>query len=110
MMTKTQNKVQLVGYLGKDPMISIAANGSKRAYLRLATDWYRKKEDGTKIKKTTWHDIVAWDQKAEKIENAMIMGSHVMVEGEIQYRQFTKNGQKRYTTQIRASSITDLDR
>jgi len=71
---KTQNKVTLIGYLGKDPLISIAMNGSKRAHLRMATDWYRKKEDGTVLKRTTWHDIVAWDKRAESVENVFYKG------------------------------------
>ena len=107
---KTQNKVQLIGYLGKDPLMSIAINGSKRAYLRMATDWYRKKKDGTVLKRTTWHDIVAWDKKAELVENELVTGSHIMVEGEIEYHRFLKNGLRRYITQIRAYAIIDLDR
>ena len=107
---KTQNKVQLIGYLGRDPHISTAKNGSKRAYLRMATDWYRKNEDGTERKKTTWHDIVAWDKKAEKIENQFIRGSHVLVEGEIDHRRYYKGNEKRYITQIVATKIMNLDR
>jgi len=107
---KTQNKVQLIGYLGKDPLMSIAVNGSKRAYLRMATDWFRKKEDGTELKKTTWHDIVAWDKKAAKVEAHFIKGSHVLVEGEIEHRSFYKGDVKRYITRIRATKIMNLDR
>ena len=107
---KTQNEVQLIGYLGRDPMMSIAVNGSKRAYLRLATDHYRKKEDGTEWKKTTWHEIVVWDKKADKIENNFIKGSHVLVEGAIEYRSFFKGNEKRYLTRICATKILNLDR
>ena len=107
---KTQNKVQLIGYLGRDPLISIAKNGSKRAYLRMATDWYRKAGDGTEYKKTTWHDIVAWDKKAEKIENNFIAGSHVLVEGEIDHCKFYKGTEKRYITRILVTKVMNLDR
>lgn len=109
-MMKTQNKVQLIGYLGKDPLVSIAVNGSKRAYLNMATDIYRKNKDGSAFKKTTWHKIVAWDRKAENIENDFIKGSHVLVEGEIEYRQFSRDGKTRYETRVRASNILNLDR
>ncbi len=107
---KTQNQVQLIGYLAKDPLISFAKNGSKRAYLRLATDWFRKDSNGNIHKKTTWHDIVAWDKKAENIENNFITGSHVLVEGEIDYRKYYKGNELRYITQILATKIMNLDR
>ena len=107
---KTQNEVQLIGYLGQDPMISTAANGSKRAYLRLATDRYRKLEDGSAWKQTTWHDIVVWDKKASKVENDFIKGSHVLVEGQIEHRRYFKNNERRFITQIRATKVMNLDR
>ena len=108
---KTLNRVQLIGYLGRDPIISIASNGSKRAFLRMATDWWRRKADGTEIKKTTWHDIVLWDRKAEHIENEFIKGSHVMIEGQIDYRKyFDKEGNPKQITRIIGSLISNLDR
>ncbi|NCI51384.1 single-stranded DNA-binding protein [Sediminibacterium roseum] len=109
-MSKTQNSVQLIGYLGRDPLVTTAKNGSKRAFLRIATNYYRKNKDGTALKKTTWHDIVAWDKKAENIENEFITGSHVLVEGEIDYQTFVKGTQKRYVTRILATKILNLDR
>lgn len=107
---KTHNSVQLIGYLGKDPIISIAKNGSARAYLRMATDIFRRKGDGSTFKKTTWHDIVAWGKKAERIENNFIQGSHVLIEGEIDYRIYSKDGKKRYSTRIIAKKLLNLDR
>lgn len=107
---KTQNQVQLIGYLGKDPILSIAKNGSPRAYLRMATDIFRRNDDGSTFKKTTWHDIVAWDKKAATIENNFIQGSHVLIEGEIDYRTYSKDGIKRYITRIIATKIMNLDR
>lgn len=107
---KTQNNVQLIGYLGRDPIVSVAKNGSQRAYLRMATDIFRRKEDGTTFKKTTWHDIVAWDKKAVKIKNEFIRGSHVLIEGEIQHQSLYKGNEKRFITWIRASKILNLDR
>jgi single-strand DNA-binding protein len=109
-MTKTQNKVQLIGYLGKDPVVTVTKDGVKRVFLRLATDWYRKSEDGTEKKKTTWHNIVAWDKKAKKIENDFISGSHVLVEGEIDHHSYYKGTEKRYITRILATKIMNLDR
>ena len=108
---KTLNKVQLVGYLGKDPVLTVAKNGAKRIQLRVATDHYYKDEKGKTQRVVTWHDVVAWDKIAEKVENQFIKGSHVMVEGELQYRSFSDDqGNIRHVTQIKANLILNLDR
>ena len=107
---KTQNEVQLIGYLGQDPIMSVAVNGIKRAYLRVATDQYRKHQDGTEWKKTTWHEVVVWDKKAANIENNFIKGSHVLVEGAIEHRRFYKGNEKRFHSRICATKVMNLDR
>ena len=108
---KTKNFVQLIGYLGNDPEIHLTITGRILGRLRLATDFFLKNEDGTSSKKTTWHDINAWNKLAETLPGQFIKGSHVMVEGEIQYRTFLDHeGHKRYVTEIKAANILNLDR
>lgn len=108
---KTKNFVQLVGYLGNDPKIHMTNTGKTLGRLRLATDFYRKQEDGTTFKKTTWHDVKAWDKLAETLPGQFMKGSHVMVEGIIEYRTFLDPiGHKRFVTEIKAISILNLDR
>lgn len=108
---KTQNHTQLIGYLGNDPSSRIAVNGSKLARLRLATDYYRRDNSGNLIHKVTWHDILAWDQLAEKVTGNFTKGSHVLVQGEIRHRTYmNENGHKQNLTEIRATSILNLDR
>lgn len=109
---KTQNKAQLIGYLGDDPQVFDFANGNKKVRMRLATDTYRQKEfDPEPIKKTSWHTIICWAEMAEIAQDRFIKGSHIMVEGMIQYRSYTdKNGQLREVTEINAFHLADLDR
>ena len=108
---KTQNKVQLIGYAGKDPVISTASNGSKLARIRIATDRFFKDEKGNGIKKTAWHNIMAWEKKADFAENNFLKGSHILVEGYIIYRTYKdKSGVTRNTTEIKAERLMNLDR
>lgn len=111
---KSMNKTQLIGYLGKDPEIKEFSTGNMLAKMRLATH--------TKMKNpphgiehpflTTWHDVNVWGrERIEKIMNQFIKGSHVLIEGKIEYRRYTgKNGEKKYVTEINAYSIMNLDR
>jgi single-strand DNA-binding protein len=108
---KTQNKVQLIGYVGKDPVISTASNGSKLARIRVATDRFFKQENGESKKSTAWHNILAWNQTADFVENNFLKGSHILVEGHIKYRNYTdKAGASRSITEITASHLMNLDR
>ncbi|MES2005483.1 MAG: single-stranded DNA-binding protein [Bacteroidota bacterium] len=108
---KTQNSVQLIGYLGQDPVMTTAVNGSKLARFNVATDYFRRLKDGTLIKKVTWHQILAWDFLAEKVPGNFIKGSHVMVKGEIRHRRFkNKAGIIKSVTEVRASELLNLDR
>lgn len=109
---KTQNKVQLVGYLGRDPDIKVFEKGTKKARMRLATDtYYKKNPEEDAIKKTIWHTIVCWNEVADIVENNFIKGSHIMVEGMIEYRVYSdKDGVVKDVTEIKAFHLTDLDR
>ena len=56
------NKVILIGNLGKDPEIKELDGGKIFAKLSLATNEKYKGES-----KTTWHNIVVWDEKKAEI-------------------------------------------
>lgn len=108
---KTLNTVQLVGYLGCDPKMRKASNGSHLARMSVATDYYRRTKTGFVIRKTTWHEILAWDDLANKVPGNFITGSHILVQGEIQNRSFINaSGEKKYITEIRATNLLNLDR
>ena len=40
------NKIELIGYLGKNPVTSVTEKGTNKTMLRLATNQYRKDTDG----------------------------------------------------------------
>jgi single-strand DNA-binding protein len=109
---KSMNKVQLIGWLGKDPVIKTAANGTPFAHLRLATDHWVSKENGEDTKITDWHTIAVWGQgPVDSVRHYMMKGSHILVEGRLAYHSYTdKNGQFRQIVTIRAHALVDLDR
>src|SRR5688572_12504355 len=99
---KSLNKVQLIGYLGKDPEIITMKDGTLMAGISMATDQYFQQKDGEPKKYTDWHTVKLWDQKqVEKMRNYLIKGSHILVDGRILYRTYTdKKGHTRYVTEI----------
>lgn len=97
------NKAILHGNVGKDPVIKKLGETSV-ANFSIATQSFRKDQSGNKV--TDWHNIVAWGKLAELSEKYIKKGSAIIVEGEIQYRNYdNKDGQKVYITEISASAI-----
>ncbi len=108
---KTQNKVQLIGYVGKEPVILTLPSGDKLAKINVATDIFFKTQDGNKVKSTTWHVVTALRKKADLVENNFLTGSHILVEGQIVYRTYEDpTGHTRYVTEIKAHMLMNLDR
>ncbi len=108
---KTQNKVQLIGYLGEDPVVGTTPGGTPYARIRMATDEFFKDAEGNRHKITTWHDVMAWESMATTVSGNFIKGSHVLIEGKICYRTYEdKAGHTRYITEIKASTLMNLDR
>lgn len=110
-MSKSLNKVTLLGNLGADPEVRSTPNGSRVATLSLATSRQWKGADGQKQENTAWHRVICWNNKtgqqlADVVERYCKKGDKLYVEGEIEYRSWEdKEGQKRYTTEIRAREI-----
>ena len=110
-MAKTQNSVQLIGYLGADPVLRKAVNGKSYTKFRLATDFYRRKKDGSIVRKVVWHTIMVWNHLAESLLETFIKGSHVLIQGSIRNEKFMgRDGVQVFFSHVVASKIVDLDR
>lgn len=101
------NKVIIVGNLGKDPEVK-AAGQTTVANFSLATSESYTDKSGKKQDKTEWHKVVAWGKLAELAGQYLKKGRQVYVEGKLQTREWEKDGQKRYTTEVVATNITFL--
>ena len=67
-MGTIKNRVQLVGNVGKEPIIKNLESGRKVARFSLATNESYKDNKGEKQTDTNWHNIVAWGKTADIIE------------------------------------------
>lgn len=104
------NKAMLIGRLGQDPEVRYTQSNTAVATLSIATSERYKDSNGEQQEKTEWHRVVAWGRLAEICQQYLKKGSQVYIEGPIQTRQWEdKDGQKRYTTEIKALQMTMLD-
>jgi single-strand DNA-binding protein len=104
------NKVILIGNLGKDPEVRYTASGEAMCNFSLATtESWKDKSTGEKKELTEWHRISFFGKLAEIAGQYLKKGSQVYVEGSLRTRKWTdKEGQERYTTEIRGDQMTML--
>ena len=103
------NKVILVGNLGRDAELRYTPSGAAVATLNMATTEIWNDKQGQRQEKTEWHRVVLWGKQAESLKEYLVKGKQIYVEGRLQTRQWDdKEGNKRYTTEIKADRITLL--
>ena len=105
------NKVILLGNLGRDPEVRFTQGGTPVANFTMATTDRWSDPSGEKKEKTEWHRIVVWGKQAEIAGEYLKKGRPVFVEGSLQTREWTdRDGNKRYTTEVRAFNMQFLGR
>jgi single-strand DNA-binding protein len=105
-MSSLKNKVQLIGNVGQEPIITNLENRKKVVRLSLATNENYKNSNGEKQTNTNWHNIVAWGNTAEIIEKYVRKGKEIAIEGKLTSRSYeTKDGEKRYVTEVVVNEI-----
>ena len=110
-MKNLKNSVQLIGHLGKAPEITQLEKGKRISRFSIATNENYVSAKGDKVTNTTWHNVVAWDAKADYIEKHLDKGNEVLVQGKISNRSYEdKNGQTRYISEIVINEILKLTR
>ncbi len=105
-MSTLRNKVQLIGNIGNEPKITHLESGNKVARFSMATNEYYRNAQGQKVQSAQWHYVVAWDKKADVIEQYAHKGKEIAIEGKLISRSYTNEiGVKCYVTEIVASEI-----
>ena len=112
-MSRSLNKVQLIGNLGNDPEVRSTTGGNRVATFSLATSRSWNDASGSRQEKTEWHRCVVWNTKtsqlADIVERYVKKGDKLYVEGRIEYRQWQdKDGQTRYSTEINVRELIML--
>src|SRR5689334_3575985 len=106
------NKVIIVGNLGADPETRYTPGGDAITNIRVATtDKWKDKASGEMKEATEWHRIAFFGRLAEVAGEYLKKGSQVYVEGSLRTRKWQdKDGQDRYSTEIRGDTMQMLGR
>ena len=105
------NKAMIIGNLGRDPEMRYTPNGQAVTQFTVAVNRNFRGQDGEWQEETEWFRVVAWGQTGERAAENLRKGGKVYIEGRIQTRQWEdQSGQKRYTTELIADRVTNLER
>lgn len=103
------NRVQLIGYLGKDPESRFTPTGKKVTHFSLAVTQHWK--TGGELKEyTDWVFVEAWGRLGEICEQYLHKGSLAYVEGRLKVERYEEKGEARYSTKVVALQVQMLDR
>ncbi|WP_304232596.1 single-stranded DNA-binding protein [Jiulongibacter sediminis] len=100
------NSVVLIGNAGGNAEVKSFENG-KLANFSLATN-ERYMRGSEQVTKTDWHRVVAWGKLADQVEELVVKGKYIKVEGKLVNRNYTnKDNQKVYITEVQALKVSE---
>lgn len=103
------NKCAFIGNLTRDPETRYMTNGEAVTNCSIAVNEQWKSKDGEKQERVEYINLVFYRRLAEVAGEYLKKGSMIYVDGKLQTRKWQdKDGQDRYTTEIRADTMKML--
>jgi len=100
-MSRSLNKVMLIGNVGSDPEIRATSSGARVAKVSLATNRSFQDRSGQQQEKTEWHRLTFFGRLADIVEQYVKKGDRLYAEGRLEYSQTQDDkGNTRYWTDI----------
>ena len=104
--TMYQNRITLIGFLGKDATAVTTTNANFTALSLATKSSYKDKTTGKYIDHTEWHRCIVWGKLAEYAKT-LKKGAHLAVEGELRSRE--SDGQEDRPERARMGSARGFD-
>lgn len=110
-MSKSVNKVILVGHLGKRPALEKMPSGDSVVNVSIATSKsWTDKQSGELRESTEWHQLAFFRRLADIAGEYLRKGSKVYIEGELKNSKWQDtNGNDRYSTSVVVNELVMLD-
>jgi single-strand DNA-binding protein len=108
-MSRGFSRVVLVGNLGRDPEMRYSQNGTPITNFSLAVNRRRRGPDGNYVDETDWYRVTLFRNMAETSAEWLKKGSKVLVEGQLQIRNYTgQDGVERTSVDVNADNFVNL--
>jgi single-strand DNA-binding protein len=104
-MSRSVNKVILVGNLGRDAETQFTPSGVAKTRFSIGTNRRWKDQQTNEWKEeVNWTDVTAW--RMENLANHLTKGKQVYVEGRLRnYSYDAKDGTKKYASEVVADTV-----
>ncbi len=100
-MSRSLNKVMLIGNVGSEPEIRMTPSGAKIAKFSVATNRSFQDRSGQQQERTEWHRLSCFGKLSDIVEQWVHKGDRIFVDGRIEYSQTQDDkGGTRYWTDI----------
>src|ERR1041385_3574515 len=98
------NRVTLLGNVG-NVEFKTTEKGTSLLKFSLATNKKWKNDAGELQEETSWHRCTLFGKRAESLQEYVTKGKKLMVEGELRYGSYEKEGVKHYTTDVIVNEV-----
>ena len=98
------NHVVLVGRLTRNAELKYTNNGSAVSKFSIAINQRRKKDDQW-VDESHFFDIVLWGKTAESLNQYLVKGKQVGIEGQLRQNRWEQEGQARSKVEIFATNV-----
>lgn len=98
------NHVTLIGRLTRDAELKYTAGGQAVCKFALAVNRRRKNGDQW-IEEANFFDVVLWGKTGEAINQYLIKGKQIAIEGELRQDRWEQDGQNRSKVEIMANNV-----
>ncbi len=107
-MSRTVNRVTLLGNAGADPDVRETGSGTRVAHLSLATNRVFRQNGGPQ-RRTEWHRLTFWGNQAETVDRYVNKGAKLYIEGRIEYGSYDRDGVAIPTVDVVVEDFVMLD-
>jgi single-strand DNA-binding protein len=98
------NHVILIGRLTRDAELKYTANGQAVCKFSVAVNRRRKNGDQW-VDEPNFFDVVLWGRSGETLNQYLVKGKQVAVEGELRQDRWEQDGQNRSKVEILANNV-----
>ena len=102
-MSRSLNKITLIGNVGRDPDIQETKSGTKVAHFSIATN--RRLSGSEEEERTDWHRLTLWSKQAQFAEDYIRTGDRIYVEGRLEYDSYERDGVVIPTAEIHVNEV-----
>lgn len=98
-MSRSINRVELLGHLGKDAEVKFTPTGIQVASFSIATSRRFKKQNSEEWQEATdWHRCILW--RCDNLRQFLVKGKQLYITGRMQTRSYEHDGVTRYVTEV----------